>query len=108
MLKSRSSPLCRGDRTSVVACPFCAANYGYHRAGLAKLSTCRIENGGARAAARDAHAPLFQVTQYDIHHRRHQCVVEGVVLGEGWDAEIPEDRREREIEHRVCRRIAIL
>jgi hypothetical protein len=26
------------------------------------LSACRIENGGARAAARDAHAPLFQVT----------------------------------------------
>jgi hypothetical protein len=72
------------------------------------LSACRIENGWAGAGARDAHAPLLQVTQYDIHHRRHQCVVEGVVLGEGWDAEILEDRREREIDHRICRRIAVL
>jgi hypothetical protein len=52
------------------------------------LSTCRIEDRGTGAGTRDAHASFFQVTQYNIHHRRHQCVIEGVVLGEGWDAEI--------------------
>ena len=64
------------------------------------LSACRIENGAASTGARDAHAPFLPVTQDDIHHCRHQRVVEGVVLGERRDAEILEHRSEREAECR--------
>src|SRR3954454_18055993 len=61
-----------------------------------------------RAQARDAHVPLLQIAQSDIHHCRHQCVVEGVVLSERWDVEISEDRREGEINRCIRRRIAVL
>src|SRR4249920_3536182 len=72
------------------------------------LSADRIEDGSASARSRDAYASVFQVTQCDIHHCRHQCVVEGVVLDEKRDAEIFEDRGERQIDGRVWWRIAIL
>src|SRR6476660_5318028 len=71
------------------------------------LSACRIENGAASPGTYDTYAPFLQVTQDDIHHCSHQCVVESVVLGEGRNAEILEYRREGEIDHRVGRRIAI-
>ncbi len=54
------------------------------RGGDERASCARwIENGTTRAGACDACTPFLQVTQDDIHHCRHQRIVEGVVLGEG-------------------------
>jgi hypothetical protein len=50
------------------------------------LSACRIVNGASSARARDAHIPFLHVAQGDIHHCRHQRIVEGVVLRERRDA----------------------
>ena len=61
-----------------------------------------------RAGARDAYIPFLHITQGDIHHCRHQGVVEGVVLGERRYAEILEHCREREIDDRIGRRVTIL
>jgi hypothetical protein len=73
-----------------------------------QLSAGRIIDDGGTAGARDAHAALFQVTQCNIHHRRHERVVEGIVLDERRKAEILEDRGKRQIDRCIRRRIAIL
>src|SRR5882724_10510079 len=101
-LPARRSQLTRNSSPDRMAAPRCRST------GERASCTCRIENGNICAGASDAYTPFLQVTQGDIHHCRHQRIVEGIVLGEGWDAEILQHSREREIDGRIRRRITIL
>ena len=49
---------------------------------------CLLLNG---ALAPDASASLPHIPEMDIHHGRHQSIVESIVLLEAWDAEVCQD-----------------